>query len=1034
MSKTNIVPISDQPASQEESPNRLSFTLEEMLKEFENGAVPRSKFWQELITALYDTANHVVTGVTAVADVKPDNIGNIPLLPKDIDAPAMVRMEGADERERQSTEDVFGRQLFYGDACKVVHQYGGYYEVLSGNAYVAGIRFFYPGKKDILIEKDDLPTFVWVDVSLHGDAMSKNQSVVEVIVSEQDQIDYIDSNNIQHYLEKISNIDTHESAQDLRTASINFVALRANQTQPITHKTLLDAISDDNSSRQFIKLGELAGATFMRAIDQDEYDRYHNLAKFIDTVGNQWIINSIILGYTLSTWYGEDSDAFDTNKAVAELLGVEARFIGIIHTTRQHELITTNIGKALFDCTISSSGFGDIDNHKQHALLIKGIPADNSHAEYSGSLRIVNNGAICHGLVIGDYDSGSCLKTNIASIFVRNFTSFQRCGFLRNDNTFGVTVESVTAHSNYHNIAEGGNENHIGSSITSGATEGWGHYCGSISRWREINNSQGFNTVPYQEGNSNSHGLVWAEGNRGAGGLTYTGKLNNFGTCWSENNDGIQVHPFAYAQKGELPGTYLQGNVFETLQIDSGQERDSKDIRTKFIKTIEASATALGDIFNSTTITTRGTNPADFRGSRDVINGELPRDTLLQNDFYMQGSNIRKVAAGVNVDNSYSPATTPDHQNVIRVAGDDLQTAIDALPNVLDRTITIYVTSSATKKIYINGVQQTLGQQDTIVQDSNFQFGASGAELTFGMRNAGDWYFDGAMSHIHMIDGTAYDASAFGETDTTTGEWKAKTSPSVTYGTNGFLILKDGNTITDQSSNSNAFTLGGGTLTDLKDNPDNVFATINPLDNYYAGGTFTEGNNTVKHGSSSWTYNTSTLKIPENTKFYFEAKVISMEQCTIGIEKNVSSGTDDYLGKTNGVGFRGTQGNVYKDGSDAGGTFATYTVNDIISVACDTVNNRIFFGKNGAWLNSGDPTSSTGAITIDDNTDYFFALGDNTSGARGKWSANFGNGYFGTTAITTNSGNGYSGAEGSSKFNYTVPTGYSALSTKGLNE
>ena len=47
---------------------------------------------------------------------------------------------------------------------------------------------------------------------------------------------------------------------------------------------------------------------------------------------------------------------------------------------------------------------------------------------------------------------------------------------------------------------------------------------------------------------------------------------------------------------------------------------------------------------------------------------------------------------------------------------------------------------------------------------------------------------------------------------------------------------------------------------------------------------------------------------------------------------------------------------------------------------------------------------------------------------------NFGNGYFGTTAITTNSGNGYPGAEGSSKFNYTVPTGYSALSTKGLNE
>ena len=46
-----------------------------------------------------------------------------------------------------------------------------------------------------------------------------------------------------------------------------------------------------------------------------------------------------------------------------------------------------------------------------------------------------------------------------------------------------------------------------------------------------------------------------------------------------------------------------------------------------------------------------------------------------------------------------------------------------------------------------------------------------------------------------------------------------------------FFILKDGNGITDQSGEGNDFTLGGGTLTDLKDNPDNVFATLNPLVN-----------------------------------------------------------------------------------------------------------------------------------------------------------------------------------------------------------
>jgi hypothetical protein len=44
------------------------------------------------------------------------------------------------------------------------------------------------------------------------------------------------------------------------------------------------------------------------------------------------------------------------------------------------------------------------------------------------------------------------------------------------------------------------------------------------------------------------------------------------------------------------------------------------------------------------------------------------------------------------------------------------------------------------------------------------------------------------MAHVHLTDGTAYDASTFGETDATTGIWKPITAPSVTYGTNGFFL------------------------------------------------------------------------------------------------------------------------------------------------------------------------------------------------------------------------------------------------------
>ena len=42
---------------------------------------------------------------------------------------------------------------------------------------------------------------------------------------------------------------------------------------------------------------------------------------------------------------------------------------------------------------------------------------------------------------------------------------------------------------------------------------------------------------------------------------------------------------------------------------------------------------------------------------------------------------------------------------------------------------------------------------------------------------------------------------------------------------------------------------------------------------------------------------------------------------------------------------------------------------------------------------------------------------------------NFGNGYFGTTAVSSAGTN----ASGNGIFEYDVPTGYTALSTKGLN-
>ena len=74
-------------------------------------------------------------------------------------------------------------------------------------------------------------------------------------------------------------------------------------------------------------------------------------------------------------------------------------------------------------------------------------------------------------------------------------------------------------------------------------------------------------------------------------------------------------------------------------------------------------------------------------------------------------------------------------------------------------------------------------------------------------QGSGIYPFYGCMSHIHLCDGYAYDASDFGETDSTTGEWKIKTEPNVQYGTYGYFIAKNGNSGTDQSPNTNNATV-----------------------------------------------------------------------------------------------------------------------------------------------------------------------------------------------------------------------------------
>ena len=346
-------------------------------------------------------------------------------------------------------------------------------------------------------------------------------------------------------------------------------------------------------------------------------------------------------------------------------------------------------------------------------------------------------------------------------------------------------------------------------------------------------------------------------------------------------------------------------------------------------------------------------------------------------------------------------------------------------------------TASDRVKMYINGVQETSFSTATY-PDQNYDtyVNYSSATNVIGRRNPySDFYFDGLMSHFHLVDGTAYAPTVFGSQDATTGEWEINTSPSITMGTNGFTILKDGMTITDQSTNSNNWTLGGGTLTATKDCPHNNFATLNPLSGSSSNNTLTNGNTTVET-TSGWRWRPSTIA-PSLGKYYVEFKPTSGGNIytAIGVtpESNWDNIDGDVIGYGESVGYD-KDGAVYKGASSQSGSWASYTTNDIIGVAADLTNRCVYFSKNGVWQNSGDPTSGaskTGGVALSATLDNWSI---STSQAGTTVACNYGNGFFGTTAITTNSGNGYAGAEGKSKFNYQPPTGYSALSTLGINQ
>ena len=286
-------------------------------------------------------------------------------------------------------------------------------------------------------------------------------------------------------------------------------------------------------------------------------------------------------------------------------------------------------------------------------------------------------------------------------------------------------------------------------------------------------------------------------------------------------------------------------------------------------------------------------------------------------------------------------------------------------------------------------------------------------------------YSDHVYSHVHYCDGYAYDASTFGEFDSTSGIWKIKTGPSVSYGTNGVFLKFEDRTNLDLDSSPNAHTMTTvGTITPTYDNPSNNFCTWNPLgtrtDNVP---TFTNGNTTTINTASAWGSIGGTL-LAKSGKWYYEAvggnSTGYMHYGFASSDYFARGGANyGYMGEPGtGISFPsysyyGSNGNIYYNtttsNSQATAYGATYGTTDYIGVFLDLDNSKMYWSKNGVIQNSG-----TGQTIDNANSDFWTPITGNYNDASGH-DTNFGNGVFGTTALT---GTTYSDANSKGTFKY----------------
>jgi hypothetical protein len=365
-------------------------------------------------------------------------------------------------------------------------------------------------------------------------------------------------------------------------------------------------------------------------------------------------------------------------------------------------------------------------------------------------------------------------------------------------------------------------------------------------------------------------------------------------------------------------------------------------------------------------------------------------------------------------------------------------------------------------KWWINGDRITDFNNSTYTnmsQNEDFDFGQAGSGsdnyLRLGEFFGGSEGFSGYMSDVYYLNGTAAQASDFGEYDDDSGIWIPKKYTGSGYGTQGFKYeFKDSSALgTDTSGEGhNANNLSNITSADQAvDTPTNNFAIISNAmrdSNELSYSTVSDGGSLFRVTTASrWVVANSSIGVTKG-KWYAEFNVIgsrpnnmwgiaSMEQLNNNSGYSSAGSHLGESGKNWGIGYYQANGGLFEQ-QNSGYTVTTswgsvVSQNQIVGVALDMDNHKLYMAVNNTYQNSGDPTSGatgTGAISFDATetvaiatTGYSLGSGNDTITG-----VNFGGYKTGGMPSQATDENGY-GA-----FRYAPPSGYYALCSRNLSE